>query len=297
MAYSRVRRRSYARRPSRRRTTKRTSRISRKRYTRRRPMTKKSVLNVSSRKKRDTMVGWTNNVASGSVPPQLGPSVFTISPGPQMNLWIATGRDITTNSGNVPGNVQYDATRTATNTYMRGLKHTDFFQISDSTPWIWRRICFCFRGIGIFGNGSASAPLILETTNGFVRSQNDVNTPTYNAASGIVFKGAQGSDWNSLFTAPVDTSRVDLKYDKTITFNTGGAPMSKRFSRWFPMNKTLVYDDDEFGGGEGTSQISVIDKRGMGDYYMMDIIGPAVGGTGSGTLTWSTEATLYWHER
>ena len=63
------------------------------------------------------------------------------------------------------------------------------------------------------------------------------------------------------------------------------------------MNATLVYNDDERGGEEGYQSVSTQGKRGMGDYYVIDIVQSSIGVTTGSAIVMETESTLYWHER
>jgi len=95
----------------------------------------------------------------------------------------------------------------------------------------------------------------------------------------------------------VDTTRVDLKFDRKRMIRSGNAQAVKRtLKHWHPMNKNLVYDDEEVGNSEGTFANSVRDKRGMGDYYVLDMF-KSVGPTTTGILSFSAESCLYWHEK
>lgn len=63
------------------------------------------------------------------------------------------------------------------------------------------------------------------------------------------------------------------------------------------MNKNLTYDDDENGGDLQSNFLSTLGKRGMGDYWVIDIFGAAPGATAGSTLVFAPEASLYWHEK
>jgi hypothetical protein len=115
---------------------------------------------------------------------------------------------------------------------------------------------------------------------------------------GLLYKGLAGKDWDDLIVAPVDTSRISVKFDKTWTIQSGNSNGVVRERKlWHPMNKNIVYDDDENGDVEQASYFSVDSKAGMGDYYVVDIIQPGTGATSSDLLQISTNSTLYWHEK
>lgn len=114
----------------------------------------------------------------------------------------------------------------------------------------------------------------------------------------ILFKGSQGVDWLDPILAPVDTSRVDLKYDKTQRLCSGNqSGMFKEVKLWHPMNKNLTYQDDESGEVMTTSVFSVDDKRGMGDYMVLDLFSSLLGTSTSDILSVTYQASLYWHEK
>lgn len=191
---------------------------------------------------------------------------------------------------------------------MRGLSEHIRIQTSSGIPWFHRRICFTMKGPGPFQAGAPSDSGIqpyspfLDTSNGIERLWLNLsinNQPnTFNLQLQLLFKGAVSKDWDDLILAPVDTSRVSVKFDKTWTMqsgNTNGVVRERKL--WHPMNKNLVYDDDESGDVEQGSYYSVDSKAGMGDYYVVDIIQPGQGATSSDLLQITANSTLYWHEK
>lgn len=145
-------------------------------------------------------------------------------------------------------------------------------------------------------------PGYIESSDGYTRAwiNAQVNNDTAALANfqGILFQGKQNVDWSDFNNAKVDTTRVDLKYDKTRIIQSGNdTGVFKKYPHWFPMNKNLVYDDDEAGDTKESSNFSVTDKRGMGDYIIFDIFSSHAAATGSDILRVQSESTLYWHER
>ena len=123
-------------------------------------------------------------------------------------------------------------------------------------------------------------------------------TNSRNQMEGFLFKGSSGVDWNDIFVAPVDTSRVDVKFDKTWTYHSGnGNGVFRKKKLWHGMNHNLVYDDDEVGANEQASYVSVDSKAGMGDYYVVDYFGCGLGAAVTDLLAVSNNSTLYWHEK
>lgn len=186
---------------------------------------------------------------------------------------------------------------------MRGLKEKVLCITNDGTEWLWRRICFTWRGSEIYGASTAGYTVATRLASaGFARTVNDVNITT-NAIgtrlAQILFKGEGGVDWNNYFTAPLDTSYITVKYDKTQSIRSGnqnGRTTTRSF--WHPMNKNLVYNDDENGPLTNTQGPSTRAKQGMGDYYIIDIIATlSPQDSATSTLQWIPEATLYWAEK
>lgn len=271
-------------------------------------MSKKAILDLTSRKKRDTMAPYYQT--NGSTP-LVGLGGYTASGnggGAQPYtglLWLATARDITIGTGaGTVATINDSSARTATSCYMRGLNENIEISTSSGAPWQWRRICFTHRDASVLLG--VNNPLIpyLETNNGFQRymtnfTANDAGSvSTHGAITRLIFKGTQNVDWNDIRTAPLDNTRIDVKYDKTTIISSGNANgRVKMFKRWHPMNKTLVYDDEENGEREDSNVFSVGDKRGMGDYYVIDFLQAGMGAGTGDSLNFSPTSTLYWHER
>lgn len=252
-------------------------------------MTRRRILNYTSKKKADVMIS--AFVLAPNATPVVGAGV-TLDGDKQFNsLWCATSRDMTLGT-NLPGN---EALRTSDTCFMRGLKEKITFSSNTGASWRWRRICFTVKG------GIISSSTELETSNqGWTRLLYDlaVNSSTdLTALRTAVFKGAAGLDWADPFTAPVDNGRVTIKYDRTMTINSGNA--NGRYltkSMWHPMNKNLVYSNDQQGPDMSPDYRSVVGKAGMGDYYVYDIIECATKAVAD-KLVFNPEATLYWHEK
>jgi len=253
------------------------------------------------------MLNWSNTSPTGAAKvPGISPYVTN---GSRIGwvVYAATARDL--NDVNGGANVVIDeADRTATTCYMRGLSEHLKFQTSSGVPWLHRRIAFCVRGVTVFHQPQVSdAPITVpfnraETSNGWTRSWIDMdinNAPlSYIAQRGLLFRGQEGADWTDIMSAQVDTRRVDLKFDKVYRISSGNANgVFRERKLWHPMNKNLVYDDDESGAGENGGTFSVNDKRGMGDYFIVDIFQPGTGATATDYLQVTSATSLYWHEK
>lgn len=251
-------------------------------------MTKRQVLNVSSTKKRDTMLGSAGpNSGTGGT---LGGYDITAQPeNPVAFLWTATARD--------RSSVSNDATRQATTCYMKGLSEQLRLETSNGTMWKWRRITFCAKFgpnsiIQYSGSGGVQRAIMPIS-----KSTVAADVTLWNNIRARLFRGEPGTDWYNEMLAPIDTTRVDLKYDRTRFIRSGNASAAAIAPRLYhPMNKNLVYEDDESGAVTSTAKTSVLDKRGMGDYHVLDLF-ESVGSDTTGTLTFDANATLYWHEK
>lgn len=261
-------------------------------------MSRRSLLNVTSRKKQDTMLTYTNATSTNRYGGSYNtiPAVLQASSGaPDYEfLFVATARTATP-VPNTFSNINDTASRTATRTFMRGIKERIEVQTSDGTPWQWRRICFTYKG-PTFINSLASYLAYAETSNGYVRPINDLsNQPGVLHAE--VFDGVKNTDWNDTMIAPLDRTRIRVMYDKCYKFQSGNnVGVMKRLNLWHPMNKTLVYDDEEQGGGIATNSMACNSNVGMGDYYIYDIVRPLNGVSGA-QMSVNIASTLYWHER
>ncbi|QCW23703.1 MAG: capsid protein [Genomoviridae sp.] len=270
---------------------------------------RKRILNTTSRKKQDTMSPATVSIAGITPDVSDGPIAFTASDGIQMGIWNCTQRSRDTGTADIPARVDEPATRTATKCFMRGLREWSMIQTSGSGAWIWRRITFTFYSDFFYRNNGISDNIIaryaLETAPGGMRRAlpffNGGLPPESNRLTKIlayIFKGAQGTDWNNPITAKTHSERVTIRSDRTRYIRSGNDSGTFRlYKDWYPMNKTLEYDEDEFGGTQVQGELSTANKTSMGDYYIFDIFQPTVGVASDEQLTFDPEATLFWHER
>jgi hypothetical protein len=279
----------------------------RRTYPRRRASNKLSrrrVLNITTTKKQDNMLAWT----------RLGADVSGSSGGATIASnerywafgWIATARNADYQSGGPRGTKIDSATRTSTETFMRGVKENIRIELQTNHAYLWRRICFKFKATTLVTDSTTGLEYALwqETSAGYVRALTQL-LPSINPTLqlwqqlvDIIFKGQVNVDWSELMTAKTDNSRAEIVYDKTVRLTTGN-DVGKMLDvkRWHPMNKNLIYNDDEQGGGKGTPYLSSVNRKSMGDYYIIDIFDTGTTGDADDTLTFTPQATLYWHER
>jgi len=270
-------------------------------------MTKKRILNLTSRKKRDTMLSYSNITSSA----QQGSQTYAVRPaivvgGQDQNtqtafpiVWCATGRDLTEDSADGRAYSGDISSRTSSTCYMRGLSEKIEIQVTDGLPWQWRRICFTYKGFNNAAPNTTGFSLVAETTNGWTRLLNMLPSATYiNTVEGLIFRGSKNVDWTDPMTAPTDGTRITVKYDKTRTIASGNEQGAiRRYNLWHPMNKNLVYADDENAGSLNQQFYSTQSKAGMGDYIVVDYFQSRKGSSAAQQLSFGVTASLYWHER
>ncbi|QSX73077.1 capsid protein [Delphin genomovirus 2] len=267
-------------------------------------MSKKRILNISSRKKQDTMLSITN-IDAGTVTPgplRTGPSYLS---GQLTYLipFVATARPALQVDGSAGSPIER-AVRTSQTCFMRGLKEKISIRTDTGAPWRWRRIAFTYKGDTLYSTEAGQNRLMSyfkdtgTNQSGMARIATTwtQSPPAFDELCRILFKGTRNLDWDNEFIAPTDTARVKIVYDKTTTIQAGNeAGVYRTYSRWHGMNKNLVYDDDEEGTTEGLRRFSVEGPAGMGDYYIFDFF--QSNGNAEDQLALSYNSTLYWHEK
>lgn len=185
--------------------------------------------------------------------------------------------------------------------YIRGLREMITFRTSgvnetgNAAGWLWRRILFTAKGLYQALGTSVDHAF---TSQGYVRFLANHNGTTYGSAvSGALFEGVVNVDWTDLMTAKCNNEKFTVLYDKVTRLNPqSSAPQYWKHKRWHPINKNLVYDNEENGPNETTSGYSTLGKPGCGDVYVVDIFSCASMNS-QDTLYFAPEATLYWHEK
>lgn len=273
-------------------------------------MSTRAILNKTSRKKRNTMMQYANTSTVNGLSVTIGPGPLVVNGNAAVCLFSPTAMDLNDGIGQ-PGSLAQQAVRTATTAYMKGFSEHIRIQTSSGIPWFWRRITFCAKRPTVFNifqstdvptQKNSDRTSYVDTTNGMERLYFNqvINNAgkTMDAWYNLLFKGENGKDWTDVLSAPVDTNRVDLKSDRSITIKSGNASGTVRdFKLYYPMNKNLVYDDDESGDATASSYQSVQDKRGMGDFYILDFFFTGTGGSTSDLLQLTSTSTMYWHEK
>jgi len=293
----RTRRRTYTRRPSRARR----SYTPRRKFPRRRGHSTRSLLNKTSQKKRDVLQNWTNINGDGSPPDNANyvPSGATIDGNPgtwTTMVFCPTARSSEDQQGAL-GSKANTTVRTSTTCFMRGYKETTRVATISGRGWQWRRICFTMKGDALNdGNQDPDTSLVFrENSQGYTRL---MYQQTNGVAEGLIFRGEQNVDWSDPLIAQTDSHRVTILSDKLYNIRSGNSDgVTRTYKNWYPMNKNLVYEDDEVGNQMNPSAFSTEGKPGMGDYYIVDILRANRGSTSTDTLTFEPAGIIYWHEK
>jgi hypothetical protein len=318
MAYRRKYSSSRARRPTGRSVKRGGARrrypTKKRTYRKKAAMSTRTLLNKTSRKKRNGMLTFSNSSATGALATvvQAPLTIAGSASGNTLGLvhFRPTAMDLNTNDA-TPNSIVNNPARTSTVCFMKGFAENMRIETSTGNPWFHRRICITTRDPLFYVQNSAdpagadrgyAAAGAIETSNGWQRLASNALTDTLPATTAawltILFKGAQGNDWDDYITAPVDKNRVDLKFDKTWIYKSGNERGVLRERKvYHPMNKNLYYDDDENGAAETTTNFSVRDKRGMGDYHIFDLFSQGSSGSTSDLLKIRFTSTMYWHEK
>ncbi|AXB22629.1 capsid protein [Alces alces faeces associated genomovirus MP157] len=290
----------YRRYTAKRRSLGKAKRPYRRTY-RKKPMTKRRILNATSTKKKDNMLISTNTTAANPI----GGATYTTNPAILIGAqtfdyvfpFLCTYRDFTTRTGGSHGFASDTSTRSASTVFMRGYKECITIQTSDGVPWLWRRILISLKG-PLIAEISSVFNVAQENSAGFTRVVNAANPGQRANVYNLIFDGTQDADWNSPIDAKLDRNRVTVMYDKTITLASGNEDgMIRKYNRWHGFNKNFVYDDDKAGGQENGSGYHAQGKAGMGDVYVIDIFRPRTGTTTATQLSLHMQGTLYWHEK
>lgn len=314
---------AYRRKYSSSKGRKRTGRFAkrggpRRRYPTKRPtyrkkgaMSKKRILNVTSRKKKNTMMQYANTNSTNGTSVTIGPGSALVNGSSQYwGVFTPTSMDL--NSGaDVQNSLVDSSLRTSQTCFIRGFAENIRIETSTGLPWYWRRIVFTAKSAVWFNFSPNDTPTqtnsgvtssIESSTNGWERlyfnQYVNASPDTISRMQRDIFRGEQNRDWSDPLTATIDTARVDLKSDRLCVIKSGNQVGTNRsFKVFYPCNKNLTYNDDESGVVEQTSSFSVQDKRGMGNLHVLDIFMPGTGGATGDILKLTSTSTMYWHEK
>lgn len=264
-------------------------------------MSTRSLLNKTSQKKRDNMLSYSNTHFDNQFDENYnqGPAIMRRAvgvelPSEHIYIWNATGRPSDT-STNARGSKIDVSLRTSESIFAVGLKERIQLETNNAASWEWRRICFTSKDD--FGQADPdTSDYYRRTSNGMVRLLRAQQTSSY--LEDQLFEGARNVDWLSAITAPLSSRHFSIKYDRTRVIKSyNDAGLVHTFKLWHPMRKRLVYEEEQQGENMVESGVSVTGRAGMGNYYVVDIFRKHGVNDDSSTLSFTPEATFYWHEK
>lgn len=288
------RRFSRRRRVFRRRTSNRVVRprasVRRRRFTRRRTfVSRRRILNVSSEKKHDDMINTVVNDLGQHVIFQL------IITAPATFLFLASARPTYSLTSTK------DFTRQSRDTFCRGYGETIMIDVENPQEWYWRRIVFTFVGDIFLGTGTgASTSFNDDAVAGMTRHWNQMTNPQTNAIESVIFQGKAGVDWFDQRTAKTDPRRISVIRDQFRHLKASiGQAYSHRFRNYYPVNRRLIYNDEEVGKDDDRgvlNYVSAQDPQSVGDVYVYDLFFNTIGDIPQ-TFRVVAEGRYYWRER
>lgn len=259
-------------------------------------MSSRRVLNITSRKKVDNMMPVV--IAEDNVE-TVGP--YT-SQSPMLSLFVPNARRTRTSITN-------PAVRNVSDIFAVGYKERVRVDVMGGATFMWRRVVFMLKGsdlrVAMNSSNSGNIPnqLYDQTTEGGCRRVIGPLLGQTNALTELqtyVFRGQEDVDWADQFTAPLDTRRITVKSDKLRVIRPGNDTGASRvYKCWYPIRRTISYEDDMESDTVGDRAFSTTGLRGIGDMYVMDIMS-ITNNTSDAPETsykFGPEGSFYWHER
>jgi len=306
MAYAR----SYGRRSrgARRRYAGRRRSASRRRPVRRRKsprgMSKprrKSILNVTSTKKMDTLMTVT---AGGGHVVNMQPG--TTSSGISATLWSPTALLLSS------PNVSSTAARSAHTVFWRGIQENISLKTDTSDPFTWRRIVveldtpppdsvvpfakYVSRSDDpAFGGVPAQPSLGMFGVHSYFRTGVLLTDTENSALQDALFRGVRDIDWVDATLASVDR-QYRVLYDKTRVYRSpNDAGTIRRQKLWHPLNRNCEYEDAERGAVTAGAEFPTLSRHGLKNIFVWDQFNTLPSGTMVIQLQYVSKR--YWHEK
>ena len=240
-----------------------------------------------------------------SDPVAIGNKILTSANPIQVTIWCATARPLREIFTNDRGEVT--AGRNSRTCFIRGLKFKDTYVTDDGEGWRHRQIIFTAKGELPLGEENEGDRTISSVTSSdgretFYRGMADLPLESRTPLFALLFKGngnpsAGVLDWTDLIQAPVDTTRFKVLSDRQVNIRSGNdSGTMKTRSTWVPINKNLVYGDEEVGNQMFSTYKSTTGKPGIGDVYVLDMF-TCINTAAGSTMLFNPTTTLYWHEK
>lgn len=302
MAY--FRRSRYRKRRTRRSRYGRRTRTTRRnyRYRNRARVTTRRIRTIAARKAKDTMTSLPFTQDTPPAPMDPGAPVRITGNSFWGFVWNASGRQRGVSA--TGSEFLNRETRLKQRCFFKGVAEDMNFLTNSDASWTHRRIVFLDRGETVRDAMPPNTAVVAIGSVGYVRplwavlnvaGATEPGATAWADISDVLFDGQRNVDWSTYLTAKTDPQRVKTLYDRTTTIRSGndrGLWKVKRF--WHPVNRTIIYDDDEEAG----NIVSRPWSSGMGscgDVIVVDMFG-CPDGTTDDELSIGTQARVYWHE-
>lgn len=312
----RRRRRMFSRSRARRGNGRRYSRAPRRRVYRRR-RTRRSVLNVSTRKLKDTMppVVITEGGFAGTpgVPYRMtGQLEYTFA-------FCPSARDShRTTATDFPVGQRGMYQRSLTDVYARGYKEIVSLASNSGANWLWRRLVVSLKNPiwKLFPSLTVQReiPLDSDRASGQVRTMYNIGptpegeTELAQDVYRIIFEGTLDLDWHNVFNAKPDKRFVRVRSDRTMRLRTtNDEAYLNNYQFWDGVNANMHYNEKESGSdikmdpdlesNENTlSKFSAEGLSGAGDLWVFDFFSCG-SKDAADELRFQPNGTFFWHER
>lgn len=209
-----------------------------------------------------------------------------------------------------PNNADYVAQRTSTTPYYVGISEKYSIIPTTAATWWWRRIVFASKRdypgeLSLATAVGAQASAGATTTRPF-RDMSQTPASTSNNYGQLltniitdIYEGIFTVDWTDPIRAKLDRTRVTVVSDRLRTIaSSNDFPRPRVYKTYVPIKKSVRYQDEENGVSMSVSPVSVTNKIGLGNIFILDLFeAPAVATSTSDQLSISSEQTVYWHEK
>jgi len=219
-------------------------------------------------------------------------------------VWNASGRSLgrfNQDSGMYPT----EADRHKSRVYFRGVRERLSMETNSNAAWIHRRVVFLDQSEIIRAHMPPDTAQTLLGGAGYTRplwavlntaGATEPGATAWSEISDEIYDGQLGMDWASFLTARFDSQKIKVLYDRMRRISSGndrGTWVTPKY--WHPINRTLVYDDDQDGNSINTAPWSNGSRQSCGDVIVLDLFSCADGETAD-EIRIGSEATVYWHE-
>ena len=288
--------------------------FAKKRFTRKRGRTnhvrnRKAILDLTSVKKQDTMVGLNLKQSSGE-------PVYAVTLDSTYNvmMWCPTFR------GKGGRGATYPQVRSQDEVFWRGISDVFHIETGSSDPWLWRRVVFTKKGgwdgsvvdftnyvtyVAEIGDvlpetgAVPTNPAVLHGNERYSRPLESMPVAQYEVVFGNMFQGTRTVDFQSWMTAKIDKTKIHVMSDRKRRIVSGNdSPVMRDYKQWIPLNKRMRYPTNESGSITNASSGFACDGTYgnlLDDVYVVDLFEQL--SAAPSDIIISGQATAYWHEK